>query len=372
MSFTIDTTDPAAKSSRLPSNAAANDRYGMLIQFTSTALIVVVSALALSGSATLVWHQYDWVMSLHRAAAWCLLGLLPWKTIIVIRSVRKGLHLTVDRGLVPLLSALLAGLVLLTASLGLAWMWNFNGWWVVLGQTIASWHWVAGLAMIPFFIFHAIVKWPRPRRRLLLSRGALRRAAIIAAAGLVGWPLAEWLAQHRRTPEHGRRPSTGSRQFRSYQGNAMPVTTNPGEAPRRLDPARWRLAVEGQVGRPLAFSYQHLLDLPSEEWTATVDCTVGWYSIQNWRGVPLVDLVRHVQPGPGARFIRLVADTGYLKTFTMKEVEGILLATHVGGEPLAFEHGFPLRAVVPWRRGWFWVKWLTRIEVLRSAGAAGS
>ncbi|HYH05137.1 MAG TPA: molybdopterin-dependent oxidoreductase [Bacillota bacterium] len=27
-------------------------------------------------------------------------------------------------------------------------------------------------------------------------------------------------------------------------------------------------------------------------------------------------------------------------------------------------HGFPLRAVVPSRRGWFWVKWLAKIEAV--------
>lgn len=49
-----------------------------------------------------------------------------------------------------------------------------------------------------------------------------------------------------------------------------------------------------------------------------------------------------------------------------------MLATHVGGEVLAPGHDFPLRAVIPDRRGWFWVKWVTRIEVVvRFAEVAG-
>jgi DMSO/TMAO reductase YedYZ molybdopterin-dependent catalytic subunit len=36
----------------------------------------------------------------------------------------------------------------------------------------------------------------------------------------------------------------------------------------------------------------------------------------------------------------------------------------VGGEALDHVHGFPLRAVVPARRGWFWVKWVGEVEVL--------
>jgi DMSO/TMAO reductase YedYZ molybdopterin-dependent catalytic subunit len=48
----------------------------------------------------------------------------------------------------------------------------------------------------------------------------------------------------------------------------------------------------------------------------------------------------------------------------MVQAEEILLATHVGDEVLNHVHGFPLRAVVPSRRGWHWVKWLTEIEVV--------
>jgi DMSO/TMAO reductase YedYZ molybdopterin-dependent catalytic subunit len=62
--------------------------------------------------------------------------------------------------------------------------------------------------------------------------------------------------------------------------------------------------------------------------------------------------------------VRLISATGFHHTFTAREVEGILLATHVGGEPLSAWHGAPLRAIVPERRGWFWVKWITRVELL--------
>ena len=49
--------------------------------------------------------------------------------------------------------------------------------------------------------------------------------------------------------------------------------------------------------------------------------------------------------------------------FTLAEAQEILLATYVGGLVLDHRHGYPLRAVVPSRRGWHWVKWLTEIEV---------
>ena len=48
----------------------------------------------------------------------------------------------------------------------------------------------------------------------------------------------------------------------------------------------------------------------------------------------------------------------------LEQAEEILLATYVGDQVLNHSHGFPLRAVVPSRRGWHWVKWLTEIEVV--------
>jgi Oxidoreductase molybdopterin binding domain len=41
----------------------------------------------------------------------------------------------------------------------------------------------------------------------------------------------------------------------------------------------------------------------------------------------------------------------------------VLLATHVGDRPLSAGHGFPLRLVAPGRRGYWWVKWVDRVEL---------
>ena len=52
----------------------------------------------------------------------------------------------------------------------------------------------------------------------------------------------------------------------------------------------------------------------------------------------------------------------------------VVLATHVGGEPLTHGHGAPCRLVVPGHRGFQWVKWVSRVEVTADAdlGAAAS
>jgi DMSO/TMAO reductase YedYZ molybdopterin-dependent catalytic subunit len=58
--------------------------------------------------------------------------------------------------------------------------------------------------------------------------------------------------------------------------------------------------------------------------------------------------------------------TGYGRRFPLGERRRLLVATRVGGRPLAPGHGFPARLVAPGRRGFWWVKWVDRIEV--SAG----
>ena len=45
------------------------------------------------------------------------------------------------------------------------------------------------------------------------------------------------------------------------------------------------------------------------------------------------------------------------------QVGSALLATHLNGERLDLDHGYPLRLIAPNRAGVLNTKWLTRIEV---------
>lgn len=115
--------------------------------------------------------------------------------------------------------------------------------------------------------------------------------------------------------------------------------------PRPLDPGASSLEVSGLVGQPLRLSLGELD--PGDEAVATLDCTGGFYSTQRWRGTSVAELVRRARAAPGARHLRIVSHTGYRWSFPIGEAERLLLATHVGDEPLSHEHGGPL---VSWRR----------------------
>ena len=55
--------------------------------------------------------------------------------------------------------------------------------------------------------------------------------------------------------------------------------------------------------------------------------------------------------------------TGYWVRLPLTDLDRLLLATGVGDGPLSAGHGYPLRLVVPGRRGYWWVKWVDRIEL---------
>jgi DMSO/TMAO reductase YedYZ molybdopterin-dependent catalytic subunit len=96
----------------------------------------------------------------------------------------------------------------------------------------------------------------------------------------------------------------------------------------------------------------------------SLDCTGGFYSTQRWRGIGIGRLLDSVTLHLDARYVSFISVTSYRWSLPLEEARSALLATHIAEEPLSHEHGFPLHLVAPGRRGFAWVKWITRIEVL--------
>ena len=131
------------------------------------------------------------------------------------------------------------------------------------------------------------------------------------------------------------------------------------DRPRPLDHRSHRLVVKGAVERPLELTAAELD--AGHELVATLDCTGGFYSTQRWRGGP---------PGPPPRARRTARPprAGRIAHRVPLELRPgrrppLLLATHVGGEPLSHDQGAPVRLVAPGRRGFQWVKWVSEVEV---------
>jgi DMSO/TMAO reductase YedYZ molybdopterin-dependent catalytic subunit len=260
-----------------------------------------------------------------------------------------------------LLSLLLAAVLLIVLTLGILWNERFGPEEYWLRQTAVSWHWMLALGLLVPFAIHVWQRWPKPKRIDFVSRRAALRLLTAGSLGAAGYFLAQALSNRRDLPQALRR-FTGSRATENFTGNLFPVTQSFPVHPDQINPQTWRLRVIQNGRSSLELTYADLLALPTHEINATLDCTLGWYSTQTWRGVRLVDLLNLSGASPEPVSVRIQSVTGYSHILPYREAKEILLATHVGGEALALEHGFPIRAVVPSRRGWFWVKWLAQIE----------
>ena len=165
-----------------------------------------------------------------------------------------------------------------------------------------------------------------------------------------------------------------------------------------IDADKWRLKVEGMVHQPLELTFDELLSLPSVESVVTLECAGnsrsyltppaegiafghGAVSTARWKGVSLAQVLERA--GVSEDALEVVfhgADTGeeeedgvvystelpYSRSLPVDTAmrPELLLAYEMNGEPLAPDHGFPVRLLVPRWYGMASVKWLTRIEVV--------
>ena len=339
---------------------------GVSLRFINTLILSLFILLGLTGLYGLVWPFPSLLFDIHRAAGWALILLIPWKSIISIRSLRRGLDLRFDRNVLIVLSLLLTAATFLVLALGLMWAWNLGEYYVWIGPYAYSgigWHWGIALGLAPLFLIHVWRRWHHPKKTDFAGRRQALKLMGLSVAAVASWGAAETLSKILQSGASPRR-FTGSREDGSFTGLDYPVTSGVNQGKIRLEPETWKLSVTGAVKIPLILNYADMLSWSLAEVTSTLDCTGGWYTTQVWRGVRLIDLL--VQAGVDYEKAGIVLKdvTGYTSHFTSAEFPEILLATRVGGQVLDHWHGYPVRAVVPSRRGGHWVKWLTEIEVL--------
>jgi DMSO/TMAO reductase YedYZ molybdopterin-dependent catalytic subunit len=291
---------------------------------------------------------------LHRALGVAVIVLLVWKQAIALSSLRRRLkRRRWDRSIVW---GSLAGIALLVGlGIGLAWTLNLISFDLLWGYSPLNVHVALGILLLPFVGWHMLVR----RRLNAVSAPVRSRRSVVRLAGLGVATLVGWQALERFAPAV--RLVTGSKPTASLSGNAFPAEIWLLDQVPGIDGAQWRLELGGGLGA--ALSLPDLLDRhPRREVQAVLDCTSGWWSEQIWSGVGVLDVMRTAGLPAGATQLAVKSVTGHRIVLPLADLENAILATHVGGEALSPGHGYPVRLVVPGRRGYQWVKWVKSID----------
>ena len=140
----------------------------------------------------------------------------------------------------------------------------------------------------------------------------------------------------------------------------------------RVDAADWSLRIHGMVEREVTLTMTDLEALPFVEHVVTLGCVsneVGGDLIgtARWGGVYLADILRSAGVTAGAeQLVSRSADGWTCGTPVSAVLDGrpAMLVTHMNGEVLTGEHGYPVRMLVPGLFGFVSAtKWVTDIEV---------
>ena len=307
-------------------------------------LVLLIGAVVTGGLAFGIGGAWAFLaLAAHASVGLALVLLAPWKSLISARGLRRA------RPGTPA-SVLLAVLVVVTVASGIA---HAVGLWT--NGLAMQVHVGAALLSIPLVIWHVVARPVRPRPSDLSRRSVLRAGAVVGG-GILTFGAVEGLVRATGLPGSERRV-TGSYERGSFDPQAMPVTQWLDDEPPEIDPDRWRRIVRTPERESNLF-YEELATF-SDRLRATVDCTGGWFATQDWSGVRLDRLVA---ADDAARSFVVVSATGYARRFPIADAASMLLATRAGERALSVGHGFPARLVAPGRRGFWWVKWVERIQ----------
>jgi len=318
-------------------------------RWTNLALFVLLGLAFVTGWLAFFYGTAPSRASLivHAVSGYAIIALTPWKSVIASHGVKR-------RRAGWWASLVLTLLILVSVLAGIL---HSTGLLISVGVISAmEVHVGAALVAIPFVTWHVVAR-RLPVRAVDLSRRSLLRAGALLAGSGLAYGAGEGVVRALALPGSMRR-FTGSYQYGSLEPAQLPATQWMFDTVPQIDPANWRLIVRTATA-VREWTYDELLAF-DDRVRATLDCTGGFYSTQDWSGVWMSRLV---PAGITAASIHVQSLTGYDRRFSIESAGGLLIATRLGDQPLDPGHGFPVRLVAPKRRGYWWVKWVTAIII---------
>ena len=146
----------------------------------------------------------------------------------------------------------------------------------------------------------------------------------------------------------------------------VPVTRTAAEA--NVSTARiaaeWTLQIVGP--RPYTMTLAEIEQQALHEARIPVAAVEGWSVDASWRGLRLLEVVERAGGNADSRVrVRSFGVGGFSRSEIFgPQLSRALLATHLNGERLSRDHGYPLRLVAPNRPELLDTKWVSQIELL--------
>lgn len=194
--------------------------------------------------------------------------------------------------------------------------------------------------------------------------GLWRGINIQRQADGIGWPFRLALQANENLARDYFAATRLAPTFTNAQIGRLPVNGTYGADPDDdFELADWKLHVVGledagdeEGGR--AITLADIKKLPRTEMITELKCIEGWSSIVQWAGVRLADFVAHYKPAKiddaMPQYVAMeTPDKGYYVGLDMESAlhPQTLLCYEMNGKPLTYEHGAPLRLVIPVKYG---------------------
>ncbi len=127
----------------------------------------------------------------------------------------------------------------------------------------------------------------------------------------------------------------------------------------------WDFTIYGDAGRERKWTWKNLQDLPSEKFKTDIHCVTKWSKFDTvWEGIPVADLLAEIEPH--GNFLIAFCDGGYSTNLPVADVASgkAWLVFSYDNQPLAPEHGGPVRLLVPHLYFWKSAKWIRGFKIV--------
>jgi len=127
---------------------------------------------------------------------------------------------------------------------------------------------------------------------------------------------------------------------------------------------QWDFRVVGEVNEPRSWTWDEFQALPNEEITRDIHCVTKWSNLDTvWRGVSIDTLLNGLESA--AKYTVQFADGDYTTNLPLEDITGgkAWAVFEHEGQPLAPEHGGPVRMLVPHLYFWKSAKWVRELRL---------